>query len=80
MDPKNSAFTAGKLPGKPAVHTVPDSHFAFLPPCPPQLAAAVPRICTDKPADFDRAAFHRDFNASVIKFFRDQFTAGGETR
>ena len=55
---KNSALTASRLPGKPAIHTVPAGHFAFLPPCPPQFAAAVPRICTDKPANFDRAAFH----------------------
>ena len=80
VDPKNSAFTAGKLPGKPDVRTVPAGHFAFLPPCPPQLATAVPRICTDVPAGFDRAAFHRDFNASVIKFLREHLAAGGEAR
>ena len=58
------------LPGKPEIHVVPAGHYAFLAPCSPQLAAAVPRICTDNPAGFDRAAFHRDFNADVIAFFR----------
>jgi predicted dienelactone hydrolase len=76
VDPKNSALTANSLPD---IHTVPAGHFAFLPPCSPQLATAVPRICTDVPAGFDRAAFHRDFNASVIRFFREQLVGGGGT-
>jgi hypothetical protein len=59
---------------------VPASHFVFLAPCSPQLAAAVPRICTDVPAGFDRAAFHREFNASVAKFFRDHLIGDGATR
>ncbi|MBA2398732.1 MAG: dienelactone hydrolase family protein [Bradyrhizobium sp.] len=80
VDAKNSAFTAGKLPGKPDVRTVPAGHFAFLPPCPPQLATAVPRICTDVPVGFDRAAFHRDFNASVVKFLREHLVGNGEAR
>jgi predicted dienelactone hydrolase len=33
------------------------------------LAAAAPEICTDA-AGFDRAAFHRTFNAEVLAFFR----------
>jgi predicted dienelactone hydrolase len=28
-----------------------------------------PEICRD-PAGFDRAAFHREFNAAVVAFFR----------
>jgi predicted dienelactone hydrolase len=76
VDPKGSAHTAGSLPGKPDIHTVAASHFAFLPPCPPPLAAAVPRICTDKPADFDRAAFHRDFNANIVGFLRERLGDG----
>lgn len=48
----------------------PAGHFAFLAPCSPELAAAISRICTDNPAGFDRVAFHREFNASVAKFFR----------
>jgi predicted dienelactone hydrolase len=60
VDAKNSALTASRLPGQPEIHVVPAGQYAFLPPCPPPLAAAVPRICTDVPAGFDRAAFHRD--------------------
>jgi predicted dienelactone hydrolase len=80
VDPKGSAHTADSLPGKPGIHTVAAGHFAFLPPCPPPLATAVPRICTDVPAGFDRAAFHRDFNASVVGFLRERLVGGGEVR
>jgi predicted dienelactone hydrolase len=80
VDPKNSALTANSLPGKPDIRTVPANHFAFLPPCSPQLATAVPRICTDVPAGFNRAAFHRDFDASVVRFFRDHLDSDGGTR
>jgi predicted dienelactone hydrolase len=80
VDPKGTAQMANSLPGKPEVHTVAAGHFAFLPPCVPQLAAAVPRICTDVPAGFDRAAFHREFNASVVGFLRGQLVGGGEAR
>ena len=72
IDPEGTARVARALPGRSEVHSVPASHFAFLAPCSPQLTAALPRICTDKPADFDRAAFHREFNASVARFFHDR--------
>jgi predicted dienelactone hydrolase len=77
---ESTARTASELPGAPEVHTVPAGHYAFLAPCSRQLAAAVPRICTDEPASFDRAAFHRDFDASVIRFFRDSLVGDGGTR
>jgi predicted dienelactone hydrolase len=80
VDAKNSALTASRLLGKPEIHVVPAGHYAFLPPCTPPLAAAVPRICTDEPAGFDRAAFHRDFNASVVGFLREHLVGGGEAR
>ena len=70
VDPQGTNRVARSLPGTPEVHTVPGGHFAFLAPCSPQLATAVPRICTDVPAGFDRAAFHREFNASIVRFFR----------
>jgi predicted dienelactone hydrolase len=76
----STALTASQLPGSPVIHTVPAGHFAFLAPCSPQLAAAIPRICTDEPAGFDRAAFHRDFDASVVRFFREHLAGDGETR
>jgi predicted dienelactone hydrolase len=72
-----TARVAASLPGKPNVHVVPAGHFTFLAPCSPQLAAALPRICTDNPPDFDRSAFHRDFNESIIEFFRRHLAGGG---
>lgn len=71
VDPAGTARVARSLPGKPDIHHVPANHFVFLAPCSPELAAAVPRICTDAPAGFDRVAFHREFNASMIRFFRE---------
>src|SRR5207253_7988876 len=59
------------LPMPPEWHWVPgSSHFAFIAPCPPAMAQAMPEICSD-PAGFDRAAFHADFNAKVLAFFRE---------
>ena len=51
-------------------------HFAFLAPCSPELASAVPSICRDAPG-FDRAAFHRSFNAEVVAFFRRHLGGSG---
>jgi predicted dienelactone hydrolase len=79
VDPKGTARTAGNLPRKPDIHTVQAGHFAFLPPCSTRLAAALPRVCADAPG-FDRAAFHRDFNASVVQFFRERLLSDGGTR
>jgi predicted dienelactone hydrolase len=76
VDPKNSALTANSLPGKPEIHVVPAGHFAFLAPCSPQFAANLPRFCTD-PAGFDRTAFHRDFDASVVQFLREHLVGDG---
>jgi predicted dienelactone hydrolase len=44
-------------------------HFAFFL-CPPALAQAYPDLCTD-PNGFDRAAFHKEFNAAAVKFLQD---------
>jgi predicted dienelactone hydrolase len=79
VDPRNSAITASSLPGKPEVRSVPAGHFAFLPPCSPQFAANLPRLCSDPPG-FDRTAFHRDFNASIVAFFRDKLASEGGSR
>jgi predicted dienelactone hydrolase len=75
-DGSGNARVANSLPGKTDIHVVPAGHFTFLAPCSPQLAAAIPRICTDDPVNFDRAAFHRDFNASVTRFFRERLIDG----
>ncbi|MBR0788273.1 alpha/beta hydrolase [Bradyrhizobium manausense] len=71
-DGSGTARVADGLPGKPEIHVVPAGHFAFLAPCSAELAAAIPRICTDTPAGFDRAGFHREFNAAVVKYFGEQ--------
>jgi predicted dienelactone hydrolase len=76
-DGSGTARVANGLPGKPDVHVVPAGHFTFLAPCSPELAVAIPRICTDNPVGFDRATFHRDFNASVIRFFREHLVGDG---
>ena len=71
---KKPAHTADSLPGKPEVRIVPAGDSAFLPPCTPQFAANLPRLCTDPPG-FDRTAFDRDFNAGIIGFFREHLVA-----
>jgi predicted dienelactone hydrolase len=78
-DGSGNARIANSLPGKPDIHAAPAGHFAFLAPCSPELATAIPRICTDVPG-FDRAEFHRDFNASVVGFLREHLVGGGVTR
>ena len=71
VDPKNSALLANRLPVPPGIHTVPAGHFAFLPPCTPLFAEKLPHFCSDPPG-FDRTAFHRDFDASIVAFCRAQ--------
>jgi predicted dienelactone hydrolase len=44
-------------------------HFAFVL-CPPALAQIAPDVCTDR-GDFDRAVFHKEFNAAAAKFLQD---------
>jgi predicted dienelactone hydrolase len=66
--PKDIATLAQVLPEKPDVRIVPNAvHMSFLTTCPtgPESSDA----CKDAPG-FDRAAFHRDFNAEVVAFFR----------
>lgn len=65
------------LPRAPEYHVVPGAgHFAFLPPCGAALAAAKPGICTDAPG-FDRGAFHEEFNAGIVRFFRAHLALRG---
>ena len=44
-------------------------HFDFLAPCTPRFAAMAPPLCSSQ-AGFDRVAFHREFNAAVLGFFK----------
>ncbi len=67
------------LPGRPDYRTVANSaHFSFVAPCPPELAKAVPVLCTDPPG-FNRTAFHAEFNDAAVAFFRTHLE-GGEKR
>jgi predicted dienelactone hydrolase len=75
VDAEGVARVANSLPGQPEIHVVPAGHFAFLPPCSPEFAANLPRFfCTD-PVGFDRAAFHREFNANVVRFLREHLVS-----
>lgn len=70
VTPESLAVLARELPGKVDVRMVPNArHFSFLPPCPDELAASAHDICTE-PSNFDRAAFHKEFNGQVLDFFR----------
>jgi predicted dienelactone hydrolase len=72
VQPHSVDIVDKNLPAKHEYHVVPNSgHFAFLAPCPPAMAAALPYICKDA-AGFDRTAFHRQFNADVLAFFQVQ--------
>ena len=63
------------LPIKADYHIVQNAgHFAFLSPCSPDLAKNVPKACTDRPV-FNRVAFHKEFNANVLAFFRKHLVA-----
>jgi predicted dienelactone hydrolase len=79
VDAIGVARVTNSLPGHPEIHIVPAGHFAFLPPCSPALAANLPRFCTDA-AGFDRSAFHREFDASIVRFFREHLVDGAEAR
>ena len=68
-DAWNGAVVRDNLKVHPDSHLVQGAdHFVFLAPCSETLAAAAPQICQD-PAGFDRAAFHRAFNQSLVDFF-----------
>ena len=56
-----------RLLPKAEYHVVPAAeHFDFMAPCPETLAKAAPQICVSA---IDRAAFHKTFNAAVVRFF-----------
>jgi predicted dienelactone hydrolase len=75
VDQGSMAIIRRELPTPPEEHVVPlAGHFAFLAPCSDALAAAAPVICTDA-SGFDRAAFHREFNETLIAFFRSRLPA-----
>lgn len=69
--PFNAEPIRDRLGRPPEYHRVTDAgHYDFLPPCAPEMAAAIPSLCRSKPG-FDRAAFHQMFNREVVRFFRE---------
>ena len=76
--PHNVEVVEKSLPAPHEYHIVPNSaHFAFLTPCPPEAAKAHPDLCIDAPG-FDRVAFHRELDAAVLTFLRQQLVGGGK--
>ncbi len=68
--PDDAAAVARNLGAKPEYHRVAGAaHFAFLAPCNARMSQHLPDICLDGPA-FDRTAFHAQFNAQIVAFFR----------
>ena len=69
--PRHAQAIYDALPAKPDYIVVPDAgHFSFIA-CSAEMAARAPAICRDAP-EFDRAEFHRKFNAAVVAFFKTQ--------
>ena len=67
--PSHVAFVDANLPAAHDYRVVPNSgHFAFFL-CPPALVQGQSELCVDAPG-FDRTAFHAEFNAEVLAFFR----------
>jgi predicted dienelactone hydrolase len=65
---KSAAVVRRLLPKPPEFHAVPGAgHFTFLTPCPSVIRWAW--FCTEADG-FDRIAFHREFNRSMITFFK----------
>jgi predicted dienelactone hydrolase len=78
--PEDVASVRRNLPKAPEFHRPAHSaHFAFQFPCSQEVARAMAFVCADPPG-FDRADFHRKFNAQVLKFFRKNLAAGNGGR
>jgi predicted dienelactone hydrolase len=70
MEPfeKNAGLLGRLLPRPPELHLIPGAgHFTFLSPCPFVIRWAW--FCRET-GRLDRAAFHRDFNRSMVEFYR----------
>jgi len=68
--PHSVDLVDNNLPAKHEYHAVSNAgHFAFLAPCAPEWAKEIPELCVDKNG-FDRVAFHTQFNANALAFFR----------
>jgi predicted dienelactone hydrolase len=73
--PHDVAAVDRNLPAKHEYRVVSNAgHFAFLSPCPQASAKELPELCVDPPG-FDRVAFHKQFDADVLAFFRRYLTS-----
>jgi predicted dienelactone hydrolase len=69
LSPEDVAAVDRGLPSTHEHRSVANAgHFAFIL-CSPETAKRRPELCTDAPG-FDRVAFHQQFNADVLAFFR----------
>jgi len=77
VTPADVEAIAQGLPARPDFHPVPNStHMSFIFPCTQAFAKTnPPQVCSD-PLAFDRTAFHTQFNALVLRFFRAQLGQG----
>jgi len=76
--PEDGATITRHLRAKPDYHVVPQAaHCAFTAPCSAAETHALPAICRDADA-FNRVAFHKEFNATVLAFFRKHLTGTGK--
>lgn len=67
----NAGRLASLLGPRAEMHSVPRAgHFSFLMPC----GVLGPRELCKDPKGFDRAAFHRQFNADVVRFFSSKLS------
>ena len=70
LRPEGNALALAKaLPRLPQQVTVPGSHFVFVDPCSPIMAAQAPDVCRDPPGT-DRAAIHQRFRREIVDFLR----------
>ena len=71
----NADIVRDALPKPPEDHLVPKAgHFDFIAPCSDALAKAAPEICASEPG-FDRAAFHKELDQTVVAFFKAKLAA-----
>jgi predicted dienelactone hydrolase len=71
--PEDVASVRENVPEAPEFHRPANtSHLSFNAPCADESI-----VCTDPPG-FDRAAFHRHFNAEVVEFFRKSLASEAE--
>jgi predicted dienelactone hydrolase len=74
-DPYYATAVRNHLPRAPDYHVVEKAgHFDFLTPCNDEGKVNAAFVCSSAPG-FDRAAFHRDFDAKVVGFFQANLAA-----